>query len=34
MSLTREDFLRRENRKAKKENLRMWRSMDFALVLV
>lgn len=34
MSLTREDFLRRENRKAKKENLRMWRSMDFPLVLV
>ncbi len=34
MSLTREDFLRRENRKAKKENLRMWRSMDFVLLLV
>lgn len=34
MSLTREDFLRRENRKAQKENLRLWRSMDFALVLV
>ncbi|QIN83112.1 hypothetical protein GBA63_10995 [Rubrobacter tropicus] len=34
MSLTREDFLRRENRKAQKENLRLWRSMDFVLVLV
>ena len=34
MSLTREDFLRRENRKAKKENVRLWRSMDFVLLLV
>ncbi len=34
MSLTREDFLRRENRKAQKENLRLWRSMDFVLLLV
>jgi rod shape determining protein RodA len=34
VSLTREDFLRRENRKAQKENLRLWRPMDFALVLV
>ena len=34
MSLTREDFLRRENRKAQKENVRLWRSMDFALLLV
>lgn len=34
MSLTREDFLRRENRKARKENLRLWRSMDFVLLLV
>ena len=34
MSLTREDFLRRENRKAQKENVRLWRSMDFMLLLV
>lgn len=34
MSLTREDFLRRENRKAQKENVRLWRSMDFVLLLV
>ncbi|MBA2511091.1 MAG: rod shape-determining protein RodA [Rubrobacteraceae bacterium] len=34
MSLTREDFLRRENRKAQKENVRLWRSMDFVLLFV
>lgn len=34
MSLTREDFLRREDRKAQKENVRLWRSMDFVLLLV
>ena len=34
MSLTREDFLRRENRRAQKENVRLWRSMDFMLLLV
>ena len=34
MSLTREDFLRRENRKAQRENVRLWRSMDFMLLLV
>jgi rod shape determining protein RodA len=34
VSLTREDFLRREARKTKKENPRLWRSMDFPLMLV
>jgi rod shape determining protein RodA len=34
VSLTREDFLRREARKIKKENPRLWRSMDFPLLLV
>ncbi|MEJ7842019.1 MAG: rod shape-determining protein RodA [Rubrobacter sp.] len=34
VSLTREDFLRREDRKAQKENVRLWRSMDFVLLLV
>ncbi len=34
MSLTREDFLRRESRKTKKERPRLWRSMDFPLLLV
>ena len=34
MSLTREDFLRRENRKAQRENVRLWRSMDVMLLLV
>jgi rod shape determining protein RodA len=34
VSLTREDFLRRENRKAQRENVRLWRSMDFMLLLV
>lgn len=34
MSLAREDFLRREARKTRKENPRLWRSMDFLLVLV
>ena len=35
MSLTREDFLRREaTRKTKKENPRLWRLMDFPLLLV
>jgi rod shape determining protein RodA len=34
LSLTREDFLRREARKTKKENPRLWRSMDFPLLLV
>jgi rod shape determining protein RodA len=34
VSVTREDFLRRENRKAQKENLSLWRSMDFVLLLV
>ena len=33
MSLTREDFLRRENRKVKRENVRLWRSMDLLLLL-
>jgi len=34
LSLTREDFLRREARKTNKENPRLWRSMDFPLLLV
>lgn len=34
MSLTREDFLRREARKTRKENPRLWRSMDLPLLLV
>ena len=34
MSLTREDFLRREERKTRKENPRLWRSMDLPLLLV
>jgi len=34
VSLTREDFLRREARKTKKENPRLWRSMDWPLLLV
>ena len=34
MSLTREDFLRRENRKTRKESPRLWRSMDLPLLLV
>jgi rod shape determining protein RodA len=34
VSLTREDFLRREARRTKKENPRLWRSMDFPLLLV
>lgn len=34
MSLTREDFLRREARKTRKESPRLWRSMDLPLLLV
>ena len=34
MSLTREDFLRREVRKTRKESPRLWRSMDVPLLLV
>ena len=34
MSLAREDFLRREERKTRKENPRLWRLMDFPLLLV
>ncbi|CAN5660226.1 rod shape-determining protein RodA [soil metagenome] len=34
MSLTREDFLRREERKTRKESPRLWRSMDLPLLLV
>ncbi len=34
MSLTREDFLRREARKTRKESPRLWRSMDVPLLLV
>src|SRR5918998_4759444 len=34
MSLAREDFLRREARKTRKEAPRLWRSIDFPLVLV
>jgi rod shape determining protein RodA len=34
VSLTREDFLRREERKTRKENPRLWRSMDLPLLLV
>ena len=34
MSLTREDFLRREARKTRKESPQLWRSMDVPLLLV
>jgi len=34
LSLTREDFLRREVRKTRKESPRLWRSMDVPLLLV
>ena len=34
MSLTREDFLRREARKTRKESPRLWRSMDVPLLFV
>src|SRR3990170_3335551 len=34
LSLTREDFLRREARKTRKESPRLWRSMDVPLLLV
>ena len=34
MSLTREDFLRREARKTRKESPRLWRAMDVPLLLV
>ncbi|CAA9433627.1 MAG: Rod shape-determining protein RodA [uncultured Rubrobacteraceae bacterium] len=34
MSLTREDFLRREARKTRKESPQLWRSMDLTLLLV
>jgi len=34
VSLTREDFLRREERKTRKESPRLWRSMDLPLLLV
>src|SRR4028119_2539087 len=34
LSLTREDFLRREARKTRKESPQLWRSMDVPLLLV